>query len=141
MTLCVEDLNVKSMLEGKLNARNMQSCAWSRFINLLEYKGKLYGCRIVKVKPEGTTNECSQCGIETEKPLWVREHSCPSCGFVLDRDWNASLNVLQRGLRKLGVGDAEQKDACGDGLPAGDGSTTSETVTATAVIEARNLQT
>jgi len=137
--VCVEDLNVKSMLEGKLNARNMQSCAWSRFIDLLEYKGKLYGSRIVKVKPEGTTKECSQCGIETEKPLWVREHSCPSCGFTLDRDWNASLNVLYRGLNKLGVGDAEQ-DACGDRLPAGDGSDTSESVTATAVIEARSLR-
>ena len=37
------------------------------------------------------------------KSLWVREHSCPSCGFELDRDWNAALNVLSRGLAKLGV--------------------------------------
>ena len=36
-------------------------------------------------------------------PLWVREHSYPTCGFETDRDWNAALNVLSRGLEKLGV--------------------------------------
>lgn len=29
------------------------------------------------------------------------EHSCPPCGFELDRDWNAVLNVKSRGLEKL----------------------------------------
>jgi len=39
-----------------------------------------------------------------DKPLWVREHSCPSCGFECDRDTNAAMNVLQRGFSKLGLG-------------------------------------
>jgi len=43
------------------------------------------------------------CGVETQKPLWVRERSCPSCEFELDRDWNAALNVLSRGRDKLEV--------------------------------------
>lgn len=42
-------------------------------------------------------------GRETEQPLWVREHPCPSCGFELNRDWDAALNVESRGLEKLGV--------------------------------------
>ncbi|WP_394295295.1 zinc ribbon domain-containing protein [Natrialba taiwanensis] len=36
----------------------------------------------VAVDPAGTTKECAACGVETDKPLWVREHSCPSCGFT-----------------------------------------------------------
>ncbi|WP_169302446.1 zinc ribbon domain-containing protein, partial [Halorientalis salina] len=52
--------------------------------------------------------ECSQCGVKTDKPLWVREHSCPSCGYTTDRDYNAALNVWERGLKKLGVGHSEE---------------------------------
>ncbi|WP_155120071.1 zinc ribbon domain-containing protein, partial [Halorubrum ezzemoulense] len=76
-------------------------------IEMLEYKGDLYGTHVVQVDPAGTTKECAECGVETDKPLWVREHRCPSCGFEADRDANASYNVLSRGLQELGLGQAE----------------------------------
>ena len=57
----------------------------------------------MEVDPADTTKECNQCGVKTEKPLWVREHSCPSCGYTTDRDYNSALNVWERGLSKLGV--------------------------------------
>ncbi|MFA9427315.1 hypothetical protein [Natronorubrum sp. A-ect3] len=41
--------------------------------------------------------------MESDKPLWVREPSCPSCGSEADRDENASYNVLKLGLEELGV--------------------------------------
>jgi putative transposase len=100
----VEDLDVKAMLEQSHNARNKQDAAWRRFITLLEYKADLHGTHVEKVKPEGTTKECAVCGVETAKPIWVREHSCPSCGFETDRDANAAMNVLQRGFEELGLG-------------------------------------
>ncbi len=100
----VEDLDVKPMLEESHNARNKQDAAWRQFITLLEYKAELYGVHVVQVEPHGTTKECASCGAETAKPLWVREHSCPSCGFECDRDANAALNVLQRGFESLGLG-------------------------------------
>jgi len=46
-----------------------------------------------------TTKACASCGVKTDKPLWVREHSCPSCGFEADRDANAAWNILSRGLK------------------------------------------
>ena len=104
----VEDLDVKGMLEDSHNARNKQDAAWRRFITLLEYKAELYGCHVVQVDAAGTTKECAACGVETPKPLWVREHSCPSCGFECDRDANASMNVLQRGFQELGLGWPEE---------------------------------
>jgi len=100
----VEDLDVNGMLEQSHNARNKQDAAWRQFITLLEYKADLYGCHVVQVEAQGTTKECASCGVETEKPIWVREHSCPSCGFECDRDANAAMNVLQRGFAELGLG-------------------------------------
>ncbi len=113
----VEDLNVTGMLQGDGNARNKQDAAWRQFITLLEYKADMYGCHVVQVEAAGTTKECARCGVETAKPIWVREHSCPSCGFETDRDANAAMNVLQRGFAELGLGWPE--------------STPVETVTAT----------
>jgi putative transposase len=97
----VEDLDVKPMLETSQSAKNKQDAAWSRFLDLLEYKGDLHGTHVVRVDARGTTKECSRCGVETSKPLWVREHSCPSCGHTEDRDLNAAKNIQNRGLEEL----------------------------------------
>ncbi|WP_324759480.1 RNA-guided endonuclease InsQ/TnpB family protein [Haloarcula sp. GH36] len=105
--VAVEDLEVKAMLESPRNSRNTASAAWNTFTDMLEYKCEREGTHFVEVEPEGTTKECAQCGVETDKPLWVREHSCPACGFEADRDANAAWNILSRGLSKLGVGHSE----------------------------------
>lgn len=84
-----------------------------QFKNLLfklpgaEAVGRSNGIHIVQVNPAGTTKECAECGVMTEKPLWVQEHNYPSCGFEADRDANASYNVLQCGLQQIGLGWAE----------------------------------
>ncbi|MFB6152324.1 MAG: RNA-guided endonuclease InsQ/TnpB family protein, partial [Haloarculaceae archaeon] len=100
----VEDLDVQGMLQGDGNARNKQDAAWRQFIQLLEYKADLYGCHVVQVEPQGTTKECARCGVETPKPIWVREYSCPACDFETGRDANAAMNVLKRGFAELGLG-------------------------------------
>ena len=46
-------------------------------------------------------------GVETAKPIWVCEHSCPACGHTEDRDLNTAKNILSRGLKRLGVGRSE----------------------------------
>jgi len=105
--VAVEDLDVKGMLESPGNSRNTASAAWNTFTDLLEYKCKREGTHFVEVDPEDTTKECASCGVKTDKPLWVREHSCPACGFEADRDANAAWNILSRGLTDLGVGHSE----------------------------------
>lgn len=107
-TICVEDLNVVGLSRaGGRNAqgnglrRNIHHAAWGTFIEMLTYKAEWAGRQLVKVNPRGTSQECSGCGIEARKGLSVRTHRCPSCGLVLDRDHNAALNVLQRGLTVL----------------------------------------
>ena len=121
--VAVEDLNVKGMLKSPRNSRKTASAAWNTFTDMLEYKCKREGTHFVEIEPEGTTKECAQCDVETDKPLWVRQHSCPACGFEADRDANAVVrlrltgskreafatawNILSRGLTDLGVGHSE----------------------------------
>jgi putative transposase len=106
------------MLESSRNSRNTASAAWNTFTDLLEYKCEREGTHFVEVDPEGTTKECAQCGGKTSKPLWVREHACPACGFKTDRDANAAWNILSRGLTDLGVGHSEETPV-ETALPAG----------------------
>jgi len=58
----------------------------------LEYKCKLY----VEVEPRGTTIDCSRCGNKVPKSLAARIHRCNKCNLVIDRDYNASINILNR---------------------------------------------
>jgi Transposase and inactivated derivatives len=74
---------------------------------MLEYNCKREGTHFVEMNPAGTTKQCASCGVESDKPLWVREHSCPACGFEMDRDANAALTILSRGVEKLGLGQSE----------------------------------
>ncbi len=105
--VAVEDLDVKPMLEESHNAKNKQDAAWSRFVNFLEYKADLHGTHVITVNPAGTTKDCASRGVATEKPLWVREHSCPACGHTQDRDLNAARNILNQGLSQIGAGRSE----------------------------------
>ena len=135
--VAVEDLNVKSMLETPQNAKNKQDAAWSRFLDLLEYKADLHGTHVVQVDPAGTTKECASCGVATDKPLWVREHSCPACGHTQDRDLNAAKNILNRGLKQVGAGRSESTPMQ-TALPAS--SSQREAVDAKCVVEVGSLR-
>jgi putative transposase len=99
----LEDLDVRGMLEAPGNARNKTEVGWRDLIAVFKHHGEKNGCHVETVPAAGTTKECNECGVEVAKPLWVREHSCPTCGFETDRDHNAALNVLERGLDELGV--------------------------------------
>ena len=68
----------------------------------ISYKAIGAGKRMILVEPMGTSQICSVCGSEVKKDLSVREHVCPNCGLVMDRDLNASINILYRGMGKPG---------------------------------------
>jgi len=77
-----EDLNVKEMLEGIGNTRRKAEVGCRDLIQAFEYQGEKNGCHVLMVDPDGTTTECASCETVSEKPLWIREHSCPTCGFT-----------------------------------------------------------
>ncbi|WP_266081295.1 RNA-guided endonuclease InsQ/TnpB family protein [Haladaptatus caseinilyticus] len=101
--VAVEDLDAKGLMELPDNSRNRAGASWGTFLRMLEYKCERDGTHYVPVNPRGTTKECASCGVSTDKPLWVREHACPACGFEADRDANAAWNILSRGITKVGA--------------------------------------
>ena len=88
--VAVEDLDAKGLMEEPGNSRSRASVAWATFTRFLEYKCKREGTHFVAVEPADTTKECASCSVSTDKPMWVREHSCPACGFEAARDANAA---------------------------------------------------
>jgi len=99
-----EDLAVCNMVRNGRLAKSINDAAWSLFRRWLEYYGVVYGRIVVPVPPQYTSQNCSRCGMPVLKSLSERTHRCPCCGLVLDRDHNAALNILQRGLETVGRG-------------------------------------
>ncbi|MGH1396825.1 MAG: RNA-guided endonuclease InsQ/TnpB family protein [Trichormus sp.] len=97
-----EDLNVKGMVKNRHLAKSISDAGWSTFRQWLEYFGHKYGKVTIAVPPYNTSQNCSSCGQKVKKSLSTRTHVCSYCGYVEDRDINASINVLRLGLSTLG---------------------------------------
>ena len=96
-----EDLRIKNMVRNHCLAKSINDASWYQFRCWMEYFGKVYGKITIAVIPNGTSQECSQCGTVVKKGLSTRTHTC-RCGCVLDRDHNAARNILSRGLSTTG---------------------------------------
>ncbi|MEG4631033.1 transposase [Microcoleus sp. AR_TQ3_B6] len=97
-----ENLQVKNMVKNHKLAKSISDAAWSQFTQWLQYLGNVYGKTVVAVAPQYTSQDCWGCGTTVKKSLSVRTHVC-SCGMVLDRDHNAALNILAKGLKQVGM--------------------------------------
>ena len=107
-TICLETLNVKNMVKNKKLAKAISSVSWSSFITKLDYKIAENQGKIVKIDrfyPSSKT--CSNCGcVKKELKLSERTYHCSECGFTIDRDLNASINILKAGLKMIEATDA-----------------------------------
>ena len=102
--IVIEDLKTKNLLKNHHLANSISNQSWRIFREMLEYKCKWYGKQLVVVSPNYTSQMCSNCGYHSgKKPLDVREWTCPKCGANHDRDINASINILNRGLKELNI--------------------------------------
>ena len=100
--VAVEDLNIKGMVKNRHLSRAISDVGWGLFLDMLAYKAKWAGKHFVKIgRFEATSKTCSTCGERKPMPLSVRTYACGGCGTVLDRDWNASLNIRAAGLAVL----------------------------------------
>ena len=100
--IVMEDLRTKNLLKNHSLAKSISNQSWRMFREMLEYKCKWYGKQLVVVKPNYTSQICSNCGFHSgKKPLDIREWTCPNCGTHHDRDINAAVNILNKGMKKL----------------------------------------
>jgi putative transposase len=99
--MAVEDLSVNRMAHNPCLAKSIQDAAWSQFTALLAYQAAWAGRQYVAVNPAYTSQDGSQSGPRQTLALSDRTSICPCCGGVLDRDYNASLNILRLGQQSL----------------------------------------
>ncbi|WP_347342585.1 transposase [Coleofasciculus sp. FACHB-1120] len=74
----------------------------TQLVEWLQYLGKVYWKAVIAVAPEYNSQDCSTCAATVKKTLSDRTHVC-IYGTVLDRDHNATLNILAKGLRQAGM--------------------------------------
>ena len=96
-----EDLRVSNMVKNHCLAKSISDASWYQFSVFLEYFGKVFGRITIAVNPAYTSQECSDCGEVVKKSLSTRTHAC-KCGCVMDRDHNAAINILNRGISTTG---------------------------------------
>lgn len=101
-TICIEDLKVKNMMRNHKLAQHIGSASWSKFFDMLKYKSVWYGNDVIEVPTMYPSSQtCSCCGYKNPlvKNLAVRVWECPDCHTVHNRDTNASMNILKKGLQ------------------------------------------
>lgn len=111
-----EKLDISEMQsQGKrVINRGIADVAWGQFVQFTTYKAENAGRSVLFVNPRGTTQECSGCGQIVQKDLSVRVHNCPHCGLKIDRDLNAALNILARGLASLSESSKSPRNNAGE---------------------------
>ena len=93
-SVVIEDLNVSGMLANHRLAKSIADQGFYEFRRQLKYKCQWYGSELVVVDrffPSSKT--CSNCGHVQDMPLHLRTYECKKCGFSIDRDLNASINL------------------------------------------------
>jgi len=91
-----ENLNIRGMVQNGRLAKSIMDASWDKLIQYTTQKVEETAGQVVLVDPRGTSQICSKCGATVKKSLSGRTHGCPNCGLLMDRDLNASLNILGR---------------------------------------------
>ena len=124
--VAVESLNVVGMMKNHKLAGSITDQIWGEMKRQLLYKGPAYGCAVVQIDrfyPSSKT--CSECGfVKPVLKLSERTFRCESCGFELDRDVNAAINLM----KQLGTASPEVKpvDCLQSQMPCGIGDRTKQ---------------
>jgi putative transposase len=105
----LEDLNVRGLLHNQKVARAVADASFYEFRRQLEYKMAWCGSRLL-IAPRfyPSSKRCSQCGyVKVNLRLSTRVYRCDHCGFTIDRDLNASYNLVW-----VAASWAETENAC-----------------------------
>ena len=104
--IIAENLKVKKMLEKKNNHKHLRkeitNATFSEIIRILKYKCIWLNKIFIQVSPYYASSQiCSRCGNKESvmKDIRVREYKCSKCGLEIERDYNASINILNEGLK------------------------------------------
>ena len=98
--IVLEDLNVTGMMKNRHLSKAVQEQCFYEFYRQMEYKCRWHNVEFVtadRYYPSSKT--CSCCGnIKKDLKLSDRIYHCSECGFTIDRDFQASVNLMRYGL-------------------------------------------
>ena len=112
----LENLNVSGMVKNHHLAQAIADVGFYEFRRQMVYKGQWYGCQVILADPfYPSSKRCSQCGhIKVEMDLSERVYICDHCGWKIDRDLNAAIN-----LKQLATGSSPERYACEESVSPG----------------------
>lgn len=101
--ICLEDLNIRGMVKNHNLAKAISNVSLYELRRQFEYKAKIYGKEIKYIdRYYPSSKTCSNCGnIKNDLTLKDRIYKCPNCGLEIDRDFNASLNILRQAMSEV----------------------------------------
>lgn len=99
--IAVEDLNINQMIHNHCLAKSISDASWLMFSDALSCKAEWADRKFIKINPAYTSQDCSRCHHRQKIELNQRVYSCPCCKLEIDRDLNASLNILALGRQCL----------------------------------------
>ena len=104
--ISMEDLASSNMMKNHKVAKSIADASFFEFNRQLEYKARWNTKTILRIGRFYPSSQiCSHCGNQSSqtKDLGIRTYICEKCGLEIDRDYNASINILNEGLRILSI--------------------------------------
>lgn len=101
--IVMEDLSITQMMKNKSIAKQVQKIGLFEFIRQMKYKCEWNGIRFEQVDRYFPSSKmCSNCfNIKKDLKLSDRVYKCKKCGLTIDRDYNASVNLMNYGKSLL----------------------------------------
>ena len=98
--IVMEDLNVSGLMKNKHLASAINEVKWYEFIRQMQYKSERYGIEFIQVpRYYPSSKTCYRCGyVKKDLKLKDRIYICLKCGWKIDRDLNAAMNLADYNL-------------------------------------------
>ncbi|QST02325.1 IS200/IS605 family element transposase accessory protein TnpB (plasmid) [Pontibacillus sp. ALD_SL1] len=98
----VESLSIQKMNRNRKFSKSILDASWGDFISTLKYKAEDQGKALVEVDRFYPSSQlCSVCGSKQIMPLKLRLFKCNTCSAIIERDYNASLNIEREAKNKF----------------------------------------
>ena len=101
--IAIEDLDIKKMYQNHRIAKQLTLNPLNELVRVLKYKTEWKNKRLIQIdRYYPSSQECNVCGYKNEqtKDLKIRNYECPKCHNELERDLNASINIMFKRIKQ-----------------------------------------
>ena len=98
-----EKLKIQKIIQTKQLSKSIYDASWNELLRQIEYKTKWKGKKFYQIETNYPSYQiCNHCGYRNKelKNLAIRKWICEECKSELERDVNASINIMFKGIEK-----------------------------------------